>query len=84
MQWRVYVLPQNEAPATGHAANKNTGAASSSAAAAGAMLPLKKGAKVAVLGPQAFSRALFGDYSNGPCAQDDPVRKYNNGFLCAV
>lgn len=38
----------------------------------GPTLPLKKAAKVVVLGPQAFSRGLFGDYSNGPCAKNDP------------
>jgi hypothetical protein len=34
-------------------------------------LPLRMGSKVAVLGPQAFSRGLFGDYSNSPCSSDD-------------
>jgi hypothetical protein len=36
------------------------------------VLPLKMASKVAVLGPQAFSRGLFGGYSNGPCSRDDP------------
>jgi beta-glucosidase-like glycosyl hydrolase len=36
---------------------------------AGGILPLKPGAKVAVLGPQGLARhGLFSDYSNSPCA----------------